>query len=112
MRVKACVTCSVLYRLWVTVLASPLVSVGFAGSMWVSLPRLVHDVYGAGVWLIGAMATSDAVGSIIAALTRGNARKLRRGIVADSAVLPVGVRLIPWPKRTPRPAYPATPIAA
>src|SRR5258708_38424596 len=69
MRVKAGVTCSVLYRLWVTVLASPLVSVGFAGSVWVSLPRLVRDGYGAGVWLIGAMATADADGSIIAALT-------------------------------------------
>ncbi len=54
--------------LWVTVLASPLVGAGFAGAMWVSLPRLVRDVYGAGVWLIGAVATADAVGSILAAL--------------------------------------------
>src|SRR5258708_33692508 len=102
MRVKAGVTCSVLYRLWVTVLASPLVSAGFAGSMWVSLPRLVHDVYGAGVWLIGAMATADADGSIIAALTIGNARKLRRGIVAYNSVLAGGVapqaRPIPSPQ--------------
>ena len=89
--------------LWVTVLASPLVSVGFAGSMWVSLPRLVHDVYGAGVWLIGAMATADAVGSIIAALTIGNARKLRRGIVAYTAVLAGGLALIACAIPLPRP---------
>src|SRR5260370_40404868 len=95
MRVKACVTCSVLYRLWVPVLASPLVSVGFAGSMWVSLPRLVRDVYGAGVWLIGAMASSDAVGSIIAALAIGNARKRqRRGIIAFSSIIVGGCALM------------------
>ena len=81
--------------LWVPVVASPLVSVGFAGPMWVSLPRLVRDVYGAGVWLIGAMATSDAVGSIIAALFIGNASKLRRrGIVAFTSIIVGGCALV------------------
>src|SRR5712692_11340262 len=103
MRVKACVTCSVLYRLWVTVLASPLVSAGFAGSMWVSLPRLVRDVYGTGVWLIGAMATADAVGSIIAALTIGNTPKLpRRAIVAYTAIIVGGFALIACALPLPR----------
>lgn len=98
--------------LWVTVLASPLVSAGFAGSMWVSLPRLVHDVYGTGVWLIGAMATADAIGSIIAALTIGNARKLRRGIAAYSAVLVGGLALIACAIPLPRPVEPAIAIVA
>jgi MFS family permease len=81
--------------LWVAVLASPLVSVGFAGPMWVSLPRLVRDVYGAGVWLIGAMATSDAIGSIIAALFVGNASKLRRrGLVAFTSIIVGGCALV------------------
>ncbi len=81
--------------LWVPVLASPLVSVGFAGPMWVSLPRLVRDVYGAGVWLIGAMATSDAIGSIIAALLIGNASKVRRrGIVAFTSIIVGGCALV------------------
>ena len=81
--------------LWVPVLASPLVSVGFAGPMWVSLPRLVRDVYGAGVWLIGAMATSDAIGSLIAALVTGNASKLRRrGIVAFTSIIVGGCALL------------------
>lgn len=81
--------------LWVPVLASPLVSVGFAGPMWVALPRLARDVYGAGVWLIGAMATSDAVGSIIAALFVGNASKLRRrGIVAFTSIIVGGCALV------------------
>lgn len=81
--------------LWVAVVASPFVSIGFAGPMWVALPRLVRDVYGAGVWLIGAMATSDAVGSIMAALVIGNASKLkRRGIVVFSSVIIGGCALI------------------
>lgn len=81
--------------LWVAVLASPLVSIGFAGPMWVALPRLVRDVYATGVWLIGAMATSDAIGSIIAALLIGNASKLRRrGIVAFSSIIAGGCALV------------------
>ena len=67
----------------------------FCGRDVVSLPRLVRDVYGTGVWLIGAMATADAVGSIIAALTIGNTRKLRRhGIVAYSAIIIAGFALV------------------
>jgi MFS family permease len=98
--------------LWVTVLASPLVGAGFAGAMWVSLPRLVRDVYGAGVWLIGAVATADAVGSIIAAFAIGNASRLRRGIVAYSAVLVGGCALIACALPLPRPVEPAIVIAA
>ena len=81
--------------LWVALLASPLVSVGFGGTMWVALPRLVRDVYGAGVWLIGAMATSDALGSIVAALVIGNASKLRRrGLIAFISVMVGGCALV------------------
>ena len=98
--------------LWVTVLASPLVGAGFAGAMWVSLPRLVRDVYGAGVWLIGAVATADAVGSILAALAIGNASRPRRGIVAYSAVLVGGCALIACALPLPRPVEPAIVIAA
>jgi len=98
--------------LWVTVLASPLVGAGFAGAMWVSLPRLVRDVYGSGVWLIGAVATADAVGSILAALAIGNASRLRRGIVAYSAVLAGGCALIACALPLPHPIEPAIVIVA
>lgn len=98
--------------LWVTVVASPLVGVGFAGAMWVSLPRLVRDVYGAGIWLIGAVATADAVGSIVAALVLGSAVKLRRGIVAYGAVLVGGCALIACALPLPRPLEPAIVIVA
>ncbi|HKV59899.1 MAG TPA: MFS transporter [Ktedonobacteraceae bacterium] len=99
--------------LWVPVLASPLVSVGFAGPMWVSLPRLVRDVYGAGVWLIGAMATSDALGSIIAALLLGSASKLRRrGIVAFASIIVGGCALIVCAVPLPRFIEPVVAIVA
>lgn len=99
--------------LWVPVLASPLVSVGFAGPMWVSLPRLVRDVYGAGVWLIGAMATSDAVGSIIAALLIGSAGKLRRrGIVAFTSIIVGGCALVACAIPLPRSIEPPVAIIA
>src|SRR5260370_15862977 len=68
--------------LGVTVLASPLVGAGFAGDMWVSLPRLVRDVYGTGVWLIGAGATADAVPSILSPLPIANPPTLRPGTLA------------------------------
>ena len=99
--------------LWVAVLASPLVSVGFAGPMWVSLPRLVRDVYGAGVWLIGAMATSDAIGSIIAALFIGNASKLRRrGILAFTSIIVGGCALVACAVPLPRSIEPVVAITA
>ncbi len=99
--------------LWVAVLASPLVSIGFAGSMWVALPRLVRDVYGVGVWLIGAMATSDAIGSIVAALVIGNASKLRRrGIVAFTSIIVGGCSLVACAIPLPRAIEPFVAITA
>lgn len=98
--------------LWVTILASPLVGAGFAGAMWVSLPRLVRDVYGAGIWLIGAVATADAIGSVLAALVLGSAFRLRRGIVAYSAVLVGGCALVACALPLPRPIEPVIVIVA
>lgn len=99
--------------LWVAVLASPLVSIGFAGPMWVALPRLVRDVYGAGVWLIGAMATSDAIGSIFAALFTGNASKIqRRGIAAFSSIIIGGCALVACAIPLPRVIEPFVAITA
>jgi MFS family permease len=67
----------------------------------VALPRLVHDVYGAGVWLLGAVGTAIAAGRIGAAFLVGQFQLRRRGVIAFCAdimaalailafVLPVG----------------------
>jgi MFS family permease len=99
--------------LWVTTLVFALASIGFGGSMWVALPRLVYDVYHTGVWLIGAMATSDAVGSIIAALALGNAHKLRhRGIVAYASIIVIGFALAACALPLPRAVEPVVAIFA
>jgi MFS family permease len=98
--------------LWVTALASPLVGAGFAGAMWVSLPRLVRDVYGAGVWLIGAVATADAVGSILAAVALGGASKLYRGPVAYGAVFVGGCALLACALPLPRLIEPLVVVGA
>jgi len=76
-------------------LLSALAILGVTGAMWVALPRLVRDVYRSGVWLLGAMAMADAVGSIIAALLLGKARTLRRrGRTACTALICAGVGLL------------------
>jgi MFS family permease len=99
--------------LWVTTLVFALASIGFGGSMWVALPRLVYDVYHTGVWLIGAVATSDAVGSIIVALALGNARKLRhRGIVAYTSIIVIGFALAACALPLPRAVEPVVAIIA
>src|SRR5258708_7194784 len=99
--------------LWMTTLVFALAILAFGGSMWVALPRLVYDVYHTGVWLIGAMATSDAVGSIIAALALGNAGKLRhRGIVAYASIIVIGFALAPCALPLPRALAPVVAIIA
>jgi MFS family permease len=99
--------------LWVTILVSAGASLGVAGSMWVALPRLVRDVYGSGVWLIGVMAMADAIGSIIAALLLGRARKLhRRGRSAYTGMMVSGVALLACAFPFPFPVEPIIAIVA
>ena len=64
------------------------------------MPKLVHDSYGAGVWLLGTMATASAIGSISAVLIVGQLKQIRwRGIKAYTAMIGAGFALIAmgWP---------------
>lgn len=97
--------------LWVTALAAPLVGAGFASAMWVTLPKLVRDVYHQDVWLIGAVATADAVGSILAAVALGSVVR-RRGLVAYGAVLVGGCALIACALPLPHALQPVVVILA
>jgi MFS family permease len=68
--------------LWVTTLLASVANVGLA-TLAVSLPKLVHTVYGEGVWLLGALFSASALGSIAASLIIGQLHRLRhRGIFA------------------------------
>ncbi len=62
----------------------PLATIGNIGAVAtvVAMPKLVHDVYGAGAWLLGVLGAADAAGAIIAALLVGQAHRLhRRGLL-------------------------------
>lgn len=49
----------------------------------VSLPKLIRSEYGEGVWLLGAVLSASAFGSIIASILIGQAKTLRhRGVTA------------------------------
>ncbi len=64
--------------LWVTLVLAALCTVGGAGSLVVALPKLVHDVYGQGVWLLGAVHAAGGIGSLVAILLAGRLNRLRR----------------------------------
>ena len=73
--------------LWVTIVIASLGNVGWA-PMQVALPRLIRDVYGQDVWLLGATGSAIAAGSVVTMLLIGQARRLRhRGILAYGGLL-------------------------
>jgi DHA3 family tetracycline resistance protein-like MFS transporter len=98
--------------LWVTITIASLANVAWA-ALSVSLPKLVHDVYGSGAWLLGAIFSASAAGSIIATLVVGQLRKLRhRGPVAYSGIALSSVALLSLGLPIASAAVPALPLAA
>ncbi len=81
------------WLLW-TVLVPAFGNLGYAGSMAVGLPKLVHDVYGAGAWLLGAIGTAEGLGWIGGAFLVGQMRLRRRGIVAFLGNIIAGLALM------------------
>ena len=68
--------------LWLTIALASLGNVAFA-PLQVALPRLVHDTFHQGVWLLGAILTTVSIGSILATLVMGQFKRIRhRGIVS------------------------------
>jgi len=81
--------------LWTTVLVAAGANVGLAAPTAVALPKLVRDVYHAGVWLLGVLGTANACGVIVATVVVGQARRLRRrGLLAYLALLGSGIALL------------------
>jgi MFS family permease len=73
--------------LWVTILSAALGNIGFTATLSVATPKLVHDVYGQGAWLLGLISATGAVGSILALLVVGQATRVKkRGLMAYLAL--------------------------
>jgi MFS family permease len=69
--------------IWVTIVISALGNIVFVAPLVVAMPKLIHDAYGAGVWLLGAIAAASAIGAILAVLIVGQLKQIRwRGIKA------------------------------
>lgn len=81
------------WLLW-TVLVPAFGNLGYTGSMAVALPKLVHDVYGAGAWLLGAVGTAEGLGWVAGAFLVGQIRLRRRGIVAFVGNIVAGLALM------------------
>lgn len=88
--------------LWVSILCLSLGSIGLAGPITVAMPRLIRDVYGQGPWLLGAISSAGAIGSLLGLVLVGQTKRLkRRGLVSYLSLIPAGVGIVlfglPWP---------------
>ncbi len=98
--------------LWVTIAMASLGNIAWA-PLQVSLPRLVHDVYGQGVWLLGFILSASAAGALIATVVIGHLPRLpRRGLIAYSALIASSLAFLALGLPLPRAAAPAIAIAA
>jgi len=69
--------------LWVTLVSAAIGNIGMMAALVTSMPKLVHDVYGQGAWLLGLIGTTEAVGSVLAVLLVGQATRMKkRGLLA------------------------------
>lgn len=69
--------------LWVTIVNAAVGNIGFMATLAVAMPKLVHDVYGQGAWLLGLISATGAIGSTLALLLIGQATRLKkRGLTA------------------------------
>jgi MFS family permease len=96
----------------VTITIASLGNVGLA-PMLVALPKLIKDVYGQGVWLLGATGTAVAIGSVVTMMIVGQAKKLRhRGILAYGGLLVSSVAVMIFGLPLPHAYAPAIAIGA
>ncbi len=89
--------------LWISIIVASIGNIGYAASLTVALPKLVHDVYGAGAWLLGVISTVNAIGAIIATIVITQLNRFRkRGILAYATLIVFSIALttmgIPLPR--------------
>jgi MFS family permease len=98
--------------LWLTIALAALGNVGMA-PLQVALPKLVHDTYHQGVWLLGATLSATAVGSMAAALIMGQIKRIRRrGLLAYLGLLLTNVAEIAFGLPLARQLAPGLPLVA
>src|SRR5215469_1357947 len=87
--------------LWVSTLCFSLGSIGMTGPITVAMPKLVHDVYGQGAWLLGTIGSAGAIGSLLGLLLVGQMKRIkRRGLILYLSLVPAGIGIVlfglPW----------------
>lgn len=87
--------------LWVSILSFSIGNLGIVGPLSVAMPKLVHDVYREGAWLLGTIGSAGAIGSLLGLALIGQTRRLkRRGLLAYLSMIPAGIGLVlfglPW----------------
>ena len=81
--------------IWVTIVVASVGNIFLGAPLTVAMPKLIHDAYGSGVWLLGELATASAVGSILAVLIVGQMKTMRwRGVKAYLALIGTGLALV------------------
>ena len=88
--------------LWVTTVSASFGNIGFT-AIFVAMPKLVHDAYAQGAWLLGLIEATSAIGSIIGLMLVGQATRLkRRGLMSYLAMVVscLGILLfgLPFPR--------------
>ncbi|HZU67395.1 MAG TPA: MFS transporter [Ktedonobacteraceae bacterium] len=89
--------------LWVSITNFALFNVGFVAALSVAMPKLVHDVYGQGAWLLGLISGVGAIGSFLALVLIGQATRIKkRGLLAylSTALSCIGILIfgLPFPR--------------
>src|SRR5262249_28870479 len=95
-----------------TILIPAFGNAAFGSAMVVTLPKLIHDVYGTGVWLLGAVGTAIAAGRIGAAFLVGQFRFPHRGIVAFSADIVAALAILAFVLPVDRNIHPPIALVA
>ncbi|HCI82461.1 MAG TPA: MFS transporter [Ktedonobacter sp.] len=89
--------------LWVTTVSASFGNIGFMATLAVAMPKLVHDTYGQGAWLLGLIEATSAIGSMLGLLLVGQATRLRkRGLLSylSMVVTCLGILILglPFPR--------------
>ncbi len=81
--------------LWVSIICLSIGNLGVVGPLTAAMPKLVHDVYGQGAWLLGFISAAGAVGSLLGLMLVGQTKHLkRRGLLSYLSLIPSEIGLL------------------